>query len=102
MNKIYLEPIVKAQMLIDGVNKQSELLAKNGIAINVEQLKQLCDEMEMAGRIQDEAERQLKQLREKAHTSLNALKELYTASKLPIKQTFPQETWLSFGLIDKK
>lgn len=102
MNKIYLEPIMKAQMLIDGVNKQSELLAKNGIAIDVEQLKQLCDEMEMAGRIQDEAERQLKQLREKAHTSLNALKELYAASKLPIKQTFPQETWLSFGLIDKK
>lgn len=102
MNKIYLEPIEKAQSLIDGVKKQHELLSKRGICVDVEKLNDLCRELEKAGKLQDEAEQNLKQVRDRAHASLTALKEFYAASKLPIKQSFPQEIWLSFGLVDKK
>ena len=102
MNKIYLEPISKAKNFIDGVRKQKDLLAKKGIDVDVEKLESLCCSLEENGRLQDEAEKNLKQAREKAHVDLNALKEFYSLSKTPIKQAFPPETWFSFGLVDKK
>lgn len=102
MNKIYLEPIEKAQSFIDGVKKQQELLVKNGITVDVDRLSALCESLKEAGRRQEEAEELLRIAREKAHSELNALKELYSASKTPVKQSFPQETWSSFGLVDKK
>lgn len=102
MNKIYLEPVEKAQNFIEGVKKQQNLLVKSGIIVDVEELSRLCEALKEAGRRQEEAEEQLRIVREKAHSELNALKDLYSASKAPIKQNFPQETWLSFGLVDKK
>lgn len=102
MNKIYLEPISKAESLVDGVRKQAGVLAKNGIVIDVEALSAACRALEEAGAAQDAAEAKLKEARDAAHNSLERLKELFTASKLPIKQNFPPDVWLSFGLQDKK
>ena len=38
MNKIYLEPIAKAQSLVGGVKAQADVLQKKGIVVDVERL----------------------------------------------------------------
>ena len=102
MNKIYLEPIAKAQSLIEGVRKQADVLAKNGIAVDVDRLSVACNALEQAGAEQDVAEAKLKEAREAAHACLEVLKEAFNASKTPIKQRFSPEVWLSLGIQDKK
>lgn len=102
MNKIYLEPISKAETLINGVKKQAEVLQKKGIVIDVERLQELCRALEKSGAEQESAEERLKEMRAAAHKCLDDLKEFYTISKNPIKQNFSPETWYSFGVIDKK
>lgn len=102
MNKIYLEPIAKAQSLVVGVNSQADVLQKKGIVVDVEKLQQLCSALEEAGAAQDAAEERLKEARAVAHSCLEKLKEVYTESKTPIKQCFLTESWLSFGVVDKK
>ncbi|MBQ8256451.1 MAG: hypothetical protein IJY98_00835 [Bacteroidaceae bacterium] len=102
MNKIYLEPMQKAGSLIKGFKAQADVLSKNGIAADVEKLQLLCNELAAAGAAQDDAEAKLKEARAVAHNCLTALKECYTAMKSPVKQQFPPEAWLSFGIMDKK
>ena len=102
MNKIYLEPIAKAESLVEGVKKQADALAKKGIVVDVDRLSSVCVALVQAGEAQDAAEVKLKEAREKAHASLEELKELFNASKAPIKQSFSPEMWLSFGIQDKK
>lgn len=102
MNKIYLEPITKAENLMDGVKSQQDKLAKSGVIIDVQHIDMLCRSLEEAGRLQDEAEAALKVQREKAHACLDRLKEAYIEAKTPIKQNFPPESWALFGLMDKK
>lgn len=102
MNKIYSEPVEKAQSLVAGVKAQADVLQKKGIAIDVARLQELCTALVEAGAAQDVAEEKLRQARATAHDCLAALKEFYTESKSPIKQNFAPECWLSFGLVDKK
>lgn len=102
MNKIYSEPITKAQSLVAGVKAQSDVLQKKGIIIDVDRLQALCVALEEAGVAQDIAEEKLKEARAVAHNCLEELKACYSDSKSPIKQSFPPETWLSFGVVDKK
>ncbi|MBR6692168.1 MAG: hypothetical protein IKL75_05985 [Bacteroidaceae bacterium] len=102
MNKIYSEPIAKAESLIEGVCNQTELLAKKGIVVDVDILRQACRALEEAGAAQDAAEAKLKEARDAAHECLEKLKEALVVSKTPIKQNFSPEVWLSFGLADKK
>lgn len=102
MNKIYLDPITKAEALAEGVRKQADLLAKKGIVVDADRLSAACRALVEAGKAQDTVEAKLKEAREKAHASLEELKELFNASKAPIKQNFPPEVWLSFGIQDKK
>lgn len=102
MNKIYSEPILKAESLVEGVKKQADALAKKGIAVDAGRLSAACRALEQAGEAQDAAEAKLKEVREAAHARLEELKEVFNASKAPIKQNFPPEVWLSFGIQDKK
>lgn len=102
MNKIYSEPISKAQSLIEGVKKQTDVLAKKGVSVSVDALAAACSALESAGAEQDAAEAKLKEARDAAHASLERLKALFNEAKAPIKQTFSPEAWLSFGLQDKK
>ncbi len=102
MNKIYSEPILKVESLVEGVKTQADLLAKKGIVIDVDVLSAACRALEQAGAEQDDAEAKLKEAREVAHARLEDLKTLFVASKSPIKQNFPPEVWLSFGVLDKK
>ncbi|MBP3614880.1 MAG: hypothetical protein J6J37_08950 [Bacteroidaceae bacterium] len=102
MNKIYQEPINKAESLIVGVKKCADSLAKKGIVINVDALSNACRVLEDAGAAQDAAEVKLKEARETAHRCLDELKEIFNASKAPIKQNYSPEAWASFGITDKK
>lgn len=102
MNKIYSEPIAKAESLAKGIKLQAEVLAKKGIVVDAGKLLDACRALEAAGAAQDAAEAKLKEARDVAHNSLEALKELLIVSKTPIKQNFPPDVWLSFGLQDKK
>ena len=102
MNKIYLEPMQKAESVIKGFKAQAEVLAKKGIVADFDRLQQLCSALADAGAAQDEAETRLKEARATAHDCLTALKEYYTEIKTPVKQEFPPEVWLSFGILDKK
>lgn len=61
-----------------------------------------CFFVAQAGAEQDAAEAKLKEAREAAHARLEELKALFIALKSPIKQSFPPEVWLSFGVLDKK
>ena len=56
MNKIYQEPINKAESLIVGVKRCADSLAKKGIVINVDALSNACRALEDAGAAQDAAE----------------------------------------------
>ena len=56
MNKIYSEPILKAESLVEGVKAQADLLAKKGIVIDVDALSAACRALEQAGAEQDAAE----------------------------------------------
>ena len=102
MNKIYSEPIAKAQSLVVGVKAQADVLQKKGIVVDVERLQALCLSLEQAGAAQDDAEEALKEARAVAHNCLEEQKACYSDYKIPIKQCFPPETWLSFGVPDKK
>lgn len=102
MNKIYSEPIAKAREFAEGVKKASDVLLKKGVQVDTARLEELCNELEKAGLYQDEVESKLKEARSVAHSHLVELKELYAVSKEPVKQNFPQQCWLSFGLTDKK
>lgn len=102
MNKIYSEPILKAQSLIEGVKKQADVLAKKGIVVNVDALSAACRALELAGAEQDRVEAELKTVRDAAHMALEELKAVFNSSKTPIKQNFTPELWLTFGLQDKK
>ena len=102
MNKIYQEPIKKAELLIDGVKSCADSLLKKGISIDVEALGSACRALEEAAVAQDEADAKLKYAREAAHKCLDELKEIFNASKAPIKQNYAPEAWLSFGIQDKK
>lgn len=102
MNKIYQEPIKKAESLVEGVKKCTDSLAKKGIVIDIDALNAACRALEEAAAAQDDADAKLKEAREVAHLRLDELKEIFNASKAPIKQNYSPEAWLSFGLLDKK
>ncbi len=102
MNKIYSEPIAKAESLAKGIKQQADVLAKKGIVVDADKLLDACRALEAAGSAQDAAEAKLKDARERAHNGLEALKELLIVSKTPIKQNFPPDVWFLFGLQDKK
>lgn len=102
MNKIYSDPIEKAKMFVESVKKQEHILRGKGITIDVETLTNAYSLLEECGRKQEAVEAELKGVREEAHNKLEVLKALYTEYKTPIKQNFPLEAWVTFGLPDKK
>ena len=102
MNKIYLEPINKSQLFMDGIKKQENLLKSKGITIDANKLSEACRLLKEAGEKQETIEKELKMAREEAHKKLELLKTLYAEYKTPIKQNFAPESWNVFGIPDKK
>lgn len=102
MNKIYSDPLFKAESLSEGIAKHPEELLKKGIRPDTEQLKQICEALRQAAIEQEAAERTLSEKRAKAHDLLERLKNLYNDTKAPIKANFAPEEWSRFGCPDKR
>ena len=91
MNKIYQEPIDKAQSLIDGVKVQAEALAKRGLVIDVEKLSAACRALSEAGTVQD-VETYEEAVRKQAALAEQAAKEQESKAKsIKDKQEQPKD-----------
>ena len=102
MNKIYLDILSKAEMLAEGVSKNAKELASKNIHINTDKILSLRKELESAAQLQEAAEKQLIDAREKAHSALHELKQCCLEAKQPIKQNYFVDSWSRFGLTDKR
>lgn len=102
MNKIYFDQIEKAKSLVEGVQKQKDVLQQKGITVEVSKLTALQQALVESSKKQEEAEQNLKKLRDEAHSCLETLKNAYNELKTPIKNNFPMEQWNSFGIPDKR
>ena len=60
MNKIYLEPVGKVKMLVEAVEKQSELLKNKAISIDTNGLSEACRLLGEAGKKQEAVEAELR------------------------------------------
>ena len=103
MNKIYSDPIDKAQMLIEGLKKNRSFLQAKGYDLSViERLEKLCAEMTREGEAVAAEEEALARHRNQCHVILNHLKEDLQQGKGAIKQLFDQEQWSQYGVPDKR
>ncbi len=103
MNKIYSDPIEKAQLLIEGLKKNRSYLQTKGYDLSViERLEQACEEMTREGEAVAAEEEALSKHRAQCHRILNRLKTDLLAGKGGIKQMFEQEQWSQYGVPDKR
>ncbi len=102
MNKIYSDQIAKAESLVKGINDNSAELQGRGISTETSKIENLYKALIEAAEKQEAAQIALNECRDKSHELLAELKELYNATKDPIKQAFPLEQWAKFGLPDKR
>ena len=102
MNKIYSDQIEKVNLLVGGIEKNAAELKTNKINVDTQQLKKAIAQLTEIAKKQDAADATLKQIRTEAHKKLDELKELYDATKMPIKGHFSLEKWANFGIPDKR
>lgn len=102
MNKNYSDIMSKAEMLAEGISKHVNELASKNIHINTDQILSFRKELESAAQLQETAEKQLVDAREKARSVLYELKQCCLDAKQPIKQNYFVDSWSRFGLTDKR
>ena len=103
MNKIYSDPIQKAQLLIEGLSRNREVLASQGYDLTyIDRLQYNVDELLREGQAVAEEEERLSIHRMKCHHILDHLKEDLLAGKAGIKLRFAQEEWPNYGVVDKR
>ncbi len=103
MNKIYSDPIEKAQLLIEGLKKNRSYLETKGYDLSViERLEKACQEMTREGEAVAAEEEALSKHRAQCHTILTGLKRDLYSGKSAIKQMFDQEQWALYGVPDKR
>ncbi len=103
MNKIYSDPVEKAQMLIDGLKKNRSYLQTKGYDLSViERLEKTCEEMIREGEAVAIEEEALSKHRAQCHQILDRLKTDLLSGKAGIKQMFDQEQWGQYGVPDKR
>lgn len=103
MNKIYSEPIEKAQMLIEGLQKNHSYLQAKGYDLSIiERLQKTCEELAREGEAVAVEEEALSRHRMQCHQILGRLKHDLLSGKGAIKQMFDQEQWSQYGVPDKR
>ncbi len=102
MNRIYADQITKAENLVKGINSNSSELQARGVPTETSKIEATYKALIEASDRQEAAEAALYECRDKAHTLLAELKELYITAKAPVKQAFPPDQWAKFGLPDKR
>ncbi len=103
MAKTTTDQIEKAELFIDGLRNNYELIADKSITT------QAIDEMEALSKKLAEQDQKVETLRaelskeaNKAREQLIDLRDKYRATRQIVKLNFPQETWQMFGLPDKR
>lgn len=103
MNKIYSEPIEKAQTLIEGLKQNREFLATQGYDLSlIDSLQYDVTEMLREAQLIAEEEERVAQHRSKCHGILERLKSDLLRGKLGIKNRFSPEEWNQYGVTDKR
>lgn len=103
MNKIYSDPIEKAQLLIEGLQKNHSYLQTKGYDLSViERLQKTCEELAREGEAVAAEEEALSRHRMQCHQILSRLKRDLLSGKGAIKQMFDQEQWSQYGVPDKR
>lgn len=103
MSKVYLEQVQKAQMLVDGLRKNYELI--KGFGVSQEQLELLEKDAETAAGYNKELDTLRAEVSQKASVANKKLAEVKTSImelKQIVKRNFPQEQWQLFGITDKR
>ena len=103
MNKIYSEPIDKANTLIEGLTRNQAYLKTKGYDLSVvELLQKYSAELAVEGEKIAAEERAIAEHRVQCHILLSRLKEHLQHGKDGIKQMFDQELWEQYGVTDKR
>lgn len=103
MNQIYSNPIQKAQVLIEGLEKHKSFLQAKGYDITViERLKKDCEQLSREGEAVAREEAALSKHRSECHIILERLRENLLSSKGAIKEMFDQDQWHQYGVSDKR
>lgn len=103
MNKIYSDPIEKAQLLIEGLKKNRSYLQTKGYDLSViERLEKTCEELTREGEAVAVEEEALSRHRLQCHQILSRLKRDLLSGKGAIKEMFDQEQWSQYGVPDKR
>lgn len=103
MNQIYSNPIEKARILIEGLQKNQAYLQSKGYDLSIiERLQKDCEDLAREGEAVAREEAILSKHRAECHVILDRLRETLLTGKGAIKQMFDQEQWQKYGVIDKR
>lgn len=103
MSKVYLEQVQKAQMLVEGLKKNYDLIKNHGISR--EQIAQLEKDAEITAVFNkelDELRAQVSLKASQANKKLTEVKNSILNMKHVVKKNFDQTKWQNFGVYDKR
>ncbi len=103
MSKTLQNKVLKAKTLAEGMQKHYEELSKHGVT--AEQLTALISEGDKALERSEKVQELRLIVSENLHHAnlhLAEAKEIYQKLRKIIKNNYPQEEWVKFGLMDKR
>lgn len=103
MSKTIEQQIEKSKMLIDGFRSNVGLLSVHGVTADKlnEMEGELCKLVEMNAEC-DKLREELSVKVKNMNGILNVVKYSFFDYKKIIKQNYPQERWIDFGIADKR
>lgn len=103
MSKTYSDYLTKAQMLVAGLRKNSELVKEKGIAPeDVSKLESLTAEGEVLNKEVERMRQETSVKVTEANQKLTEIKDLSLHFKRIVKQHFDNTRWIDFGVPDKR
>lgn len=103
MNKIYAEPLEKANAIANGVESHADELSKKNYNVGIAgKLKTTAAQLQKEAEKYDEMFEEVNKQREICHSLLEELKDTILEAKKGIKSGFEPEEWSRFGLTDKR
>ena len=103
MSKTIDLQIEKARTLIDGLRANPSVMMRTGITDT--QLSELASTLDILGKADSECSalrEQLSNMVKQNNALLADVKERYGLAKRLVKDNYPQEEWLRYGVVDKR
>lgn len=103
MSKTIEQQVEKAQKLAEGIISGKEKLKAKGINVDrVSELTKQADAVMSAGNKVDAMRLEVSEQVKKTNELLGQLKREYGVYRNMIRNNFPQEQWITFGLKDRR